>query len=118
VVSVTAYGSRLFDQHAAMLAASNITPEHARERGYVSVDTKKRVADIGVTPYGRNIPGLLVPMRDNTAKFGVTNTGQTDRGSTATANPSNTKHQPDSATASMCRPASAPNSTTTQFPCG
>jgi Domain of unknown function (DUF3854) len=57
----TGYGARLFDQHAAMLAASTVTAEHARLRGYVSVDIKKRLENLGVTPAGRNIPGLLVP---------------------------------------------------------
>jgi hypothetical protein len=61
VVGVTDYGIRLFDQHAAMLAASKITPEHARDRGYLSVDTKIRLEQLGVTKAGRNIPGLLVP---------------------------------------------------------
>ena len=61
---MTDYGARLFDQHAAMLAASAITPEHARARGYVSVDTKIRLEQLGVTKAGRNVPGLLVPMRD------------------------------------------------------
>src|SRR5829696_3304179 len=58
---MTAYGARLFDQHAAMLIASAITPEHARARGYVSVDTKIRLEQVGVTKSGRNVPGLLVP---------------------------------------------------------
>jgi len=55
------YGARLFPHHAAMLAASGITPEHAAARGYVTVDTKKRLDDLGVTRAGRNVPGLLVP---------------------------------------------------------
>jgi hypothetical protein len=58
---VSAYGLAIFDQHAAMLAASMITPEHARARGYVSVDTKVRLELLKVTKAGRNVPGLLVP---------------------------------------------------------
>jgi hypothetical protein len=58
---VTDYGARLFDQHAAMLGASAITPDHARSRGYVSVYTKIRLEQVGVTKAGRNVPGLLVP---------------------------------------------------------
>jgi hypothetical protein len=58
---MTAYGMGIFDQHQQMLAASTITPEHARARGYVSVDTKIRLENLGVTKAGRNIPGLLVP---------------------------------------------------------
>jgi hypothetical protein len=61
---VTGYGASIFDQHAAMLEASKVTPEHALTRGYVSVDTKKRLEGVGVTKVGRNVPGLLVPMRD------------------------------------------------------
>lgn len=57
------YGLSIFPQHAAMLAASGITPEHARARGYVSVDTKARLEGIGVTKTGRNIPGLLIPSK-------------------------------------------------------
>jgi putative DNA primase/helicase len=52
----------LFEQHAKMLAASMISPEHARARPYRSVDTKKRLEDLGITPAGRNVPGLLVPL--------------------------------------------------------
>jgi hypothetical protein len=59
---VTEYGIGLFEQHAAMLAASNITPEHARVRPYRSVDTKKRLEEIGITAKGRNTPGLLIPL--------------------------------------------------------
>src|SRR5215203_1840762 len=44
-----------------MLIASAITPDHARVRGYVSVDTKIRLENLGVTKAGRNVPGLLVP---------------------------------------------------------
>ena len=38
---MTAYGMGVFDQHAAKLASSAIDPEVARERGYVTADTKK-----------------------------------------------------------------------------
>lgn len=58
---MTGYGLSIFDQHARMLEASGITPTHALARGYVSVDTKKRLEGIGITKSGRNIPGLLVP---------------------------------------------------------
>jgi hypothetical protein len=57
------YGIGTFPQHADALAASGVTPEHAHARGYRSVDTKKRLEDIGVTPAGRRVPGLLVPQR-------------------------------------------------------
>jgi len=55
------YGMALHANHAAMLAASGITPEHARARRYVTVDTKVRLEQLGITPPGRNVPGLLVP---------------------------------------------------------
>ena len=55
------YGGRLFPQHAAMLAASGIDPDRVRARGYVSVDTRTRLAELGITKAGRNVPGLLVP---------------------------------------------------------
>ncbi|MBA2559908.1 MAG: hypothetical protein H0V07_08475, partial [Propionibacteriales bacterium] len=50
-----------FPQHADLLAASGITPDHARARGYIPVDTKVRLEGIGVTKAGRNVPGLLIP---------------------------------------------------------
>jgi Domain of unknown function (DUF3854) len=58
------YGARLSDQHARMLAESLVTPDHARARGYVTVDTKKLLEDLGVTKAGRNVPGLLALMHD------------------------------------------------------
>lgn len=51
----------IFPQHVRMLAASGITPDQARARGYVSVDTKVRVRNLGVTESGCTVPGLLVP---------------------------------------------------------
>jgi hypothetical protein len=55
------YGARLFAQHAAMLAESAISPDHARARGYVTVDAKVRLELLRVTKAGRNVPDLLVP---------------------------------------------------------
>jgi hypothetical protein len=55
------YGMALHTNHAQMLAESGITPEHARARGYVTVDTKTRLQQLGITRAGRNVPGLLVP---------------------------------------------------------
>ena len=60
------YGGTILPQHAKMLAASGISPECARARGYVSVDTKVRLEKLGVTAAARKVPGLLVPMRDVT----------------------------------------------------
>ncbi|MGE5763269.1 MAG: DUF3631 domain-containing protein [Mycobacterium leprae] len=60
--SAVAYGGRLFAQHAALLAASGIPPELARARGYVTVDTKKRLADLNIVKAGRSVPGMLIPL--------------------------------------------------------
>ena len=58
---MSGYGMGTFPQHAAALAASGITPEHAHARGYRSVDTKSFLETLRVTPSGRRVPGLLVP---------------------------------------------------------
>ncbi len=50
------------DDHLKMLAASGITEEHAQLRGYETITEKRRLADLEITPAGRNVPGLLVPM--------------------------------------------------------
>jgi replicative DNA helicase len=60
---VSDYGAAIFSQHAALLEASAISPEVARERGYLSVDTKKRLETAGFAPFQRTIPGLLIPIR-------------------------------------------------------
>src|SRR6266487_3968777 len=56
------YGLAIFPQHAALLAASAISPEVSRERGYVSVDTKKRLESAGFAQSQRTEPGLLIPI--------------------------------------------------------
>jgi hypothetical protein len=56
------YGLTIFPQHAQLLAASAISPEVARERGYVSVDTKKRLESAGFANSQRSQPGLLIPI--------------------------------------------------------
>ena len=60
-VSAAAYGLSIFPQHARLLEDSAITPEAARARGYVSVDTKKRLEGLGFERYQRSVPGLLIP---------------------------------------------------------
>ena len=57
------YGLHILPQHAALLKASAIPPEVARARGYVSVDTKKRLENLGFERYQRSVPGLLIPAR-------------------------------------------------------
>ncbi len=56
------YGSALFEHHQALLDASAIDPTVAAERGYVSVDTKARLAKLGFSPAQQRPPGLLVPI--------------------------------------------------------
>jgi Domain of unknown function (DUF3854) len=60
------YGLGLFDQHQTLLRASAITPDVARERGYVSVDTRARLDRAGFSKVQRRVPGLLIPV------YGVT----------------------------------------------
>lgn len=59
------YSTALLPQHAAMLAASGITAEHASARGYVSVDERTwfKRQGLTVTRAGQRVPGLLVPQR-------------------------------------------------------
>ena len=48
--------------HAAMLAASGIPLEHAEARGYETITSPQRLADIKIVRAARgNVPGLLVP---------------------------------------------------------
>jgi Domain of unknown function (DUF3854) len=61
-VSGHEYGGGILDQHAALLTASAISPEVARARGYVSVDTRKRLEGAGFAGYQRRVPGLLIPL--------------------------------------------------------
>jgi Domain of unknown function (DUF3854) len=57
--------------HLDMLAASGITPEYATARGYETITEKRRLAELKITPAGRNVPGLLVPMlRDDGSTWG------------------------------------------------
>jgi hypothetical protein len=60
---MTGYGAGIFPQHARRLAESAIDPDVARERGYVSVDTRDRLRAAGFAKSQRVVPGLLIPMR-------------------------------------------------------
>jgi len=60
------YSAVIFPKHAADLAGSAIDPEVARERGYVSVDTKTRLEGPGFAAYQRRTPGLLIPVHNVT----------------------------------------------------
>lgn len=59
---MTGQSSALLPQHAALLDASAIGPDVARERQYRSVDTKAHLETIGVAKAGRSVPGLLIPI--------------------------------------------------------
>lgn len=67
---MSGYGGSIFPQHAKLLAESAIGPDVAKARGYVSVDTKTRLAPIKIVKAGRNVPGLLIPIHgvDGTLK--------------------------------------------------
>ncbi len=60
------YGLHIFPQHAKLLEQSAISPEVARERGYVSADTKKQLERLGFSGYQQRIPALVVPVHDVT----------------------------------------------------
>jgi len=59
---MTGYGLHIFPQHAALLAASAISPEVSRERGYVSAGEKTRLQRAGFTKSQRVVPSLLIPI--------------------------------------------------------
>jgi hypothetical protein len=61
---MTGYGAAIFPQHAAQLAGSAIGEDVAAERGYVSVDTKRRLDSAGFKHYQQRVPGLLIPVHD------------------------------------------------------
>ena len=62
VTGATSYGLHIFDQHAALLAASAVSPEVARERGYVSAGEKTRLERAGFAKSQRVVPSLLIPI--------------------------------------------------------
>jgi uncharacterized protein DUF3854 len=61
---MTGYGAAIFAQHAGQLAGSAIGEDVAAERGYVSVDTKRRLDSAGFKHYQQRVPGLLIPVHD------------------------------------------------------
>lgn len=63
---MTGYGLHIFPQHAALLEGSAILPEVARERHYVSADTKKQLERLGFSGYQQRVPALVVPVHDVT----------------------------------------------------
>jgi hypothetical protein len=61
---MTGYGGALLPLHIGQLVGSGISEDVARERGYVSVDTKRRLDSAGFKHYQQRIPGLLIPVHD------------------------------------------------------
>jgi Domain of unknown function (DUF3854) len=59
---MTAYGLHIFPGHADLLAASAISPEVARQREYVTADTKAQLARLHFEPYQQRAPGLVLPL--------------------------------------------------------
>lgn len=57
------YGDHLFDHHAALLAASAISPDVAAARGYVSIDQVTTLHNLHFSKQV-GVPGLLIPVRN------------------------------------------------------
>jgi len=66
VVAVNDYGLQLFDHHARLLADSAISVEVARERGYRTAGARKELGSRGFSSGQQNVPGLLIPVHDET----------------------------------------------------
>jgi hypothetical protein len=62
VTAASPYGEHIFANHAALLAASAISPEVARERGYVSAGEKTRLERAKFAKSQRIVPSLLIPI--------------------------------------------------------
>jgi hypothetical protein len=57
------YSLSILPKHQALLSASAISPEVARERGYVSADMKAQMQRYGFADYqARHVPALLLPL--------------------------------------------------------
>jgi Domain of unknown function (DUF3854) len=59
---MSGYALSVLPQHQDMLAASAISPQVARDRGYVSADSKKQLERYGFAGYQQRAPGLLIPL--------------------------------------------------------
>ncbi len=58
------YGESLLPHHAKLLRDSAITPEVARARGYLSVEKKCELEELGFSRPQRRVPALLIPIRN------------------------------------------------------
>lgn len=65
------YGIRVFDHHAKLLRESAICVEVAQQRGYRSVDRRKELGQLGFTSPQQQIPGLLLPVHDETGEIAL-----------------------------------------------
>jgi Domain of unknown function (DUF3854) len=64
VPPASGYGLHIFPKHAELLEKSAISPDVARARGYVSVDTGTRLGQLA-HPFAKSqrvVPGLLIPI--------------------------------------------------------
>jgi hypothetical protein len=59
---MSGYALSVLPQHKQLLAASAISPDVARERGYVSADSKKQLERYGFARYQQRAPGLVIPL--------------------------------------------------------
>jgi len=67
----TSYGMHILPQHAELLEASAIDPDVSRERGYVSVDTRRQLNGTGLADYQQRVPSLLIPVHDVTGAIAL-----------------------------------------------
>lgn len=58
------WGSALFDQHVDLLVSSGVSVDVARERKYVSADTKASMKARGFGAAQCNVPALVIPLHD------------------------------------------------------
>lgn len=63
------YGARLFPKHQKLLADSAISVDVARDRGYVTADTKAQLERYGFGTKQCNVPALVVPVWSVTGKI-------------------------------------------------
>ena len=114
---MTGYGLNILAQHAKLLRESAISPDVARERGYVSADSKKQVERYGFPPWQCRT-GLLIPMRRaDGSVWGYQLRSDMPRVSKQTGKAFKYETPPASATASTCRPAAGTRSATLRCRC-
>lgn len=66
---MSTYGSALFEHHQKKLADSAVPAEVARERGYVSADTKAQLERYGFGVNQRRVPALIIPLHGVTGEI-------------------------------------------------